>query len=151
MKNDHNFYVQLINDYILETYPQNKFYWESDLKVHSNVPKIPIANPTKIGERLLKIPDLVAVDQFDPSFTILGEAKTFYDYLKDSQRVSEQLDYYFNRLKYKKKGLLICALPHALKVQASNLINRKRNQWDVSQIKYVVLTDLEYAINILKN
>ena len=23
--------------------------------------------------------------------------------------------------------------------------------WDVSQIKYIVLTDLEYAINILKN
>jgi len=42
-------------------------------------------------------------------------------------------------------------LPHALKVQASNLINRKRNQWNVTQIKYVVLTDLEYAINILKN
>tara|TARA_B100002052_G_C15687254_1_gene508967 strand:+ start:79 stop:534 length:456 start_codon:yes stop_codon:yes gene_type:complete len=150
MPNDHNFYVQLINNYIVKTFPDNEFYWESDLKIHPNVPKIPISNPDKPGERLIKVPDLIAVDCDDSSFTIMGEAKTYHDYLNDLDRVNKQLDYYFNRLKYKKNGFLVYSLPHPLKINVSNLIYKKRQYWDANHIDYVVITNLENAIEIFK-
>ena len=76
---DHNYYVQIIFDYVINNYPDKKFYVKSDLKIHDNVERVAIPNP---GQRppnnLIKIPDLIAEDRLSHHFTIIGEAKNIW-------------------------------------------------------------------------
>jgi len=143
---DHNYYVQIIFDYVINNYPDNKFYIKSDLKIHDNVERVAIPNP---GQRppnnLIKIPDLVAEDRLSHHFTIMGEAKTYGDFRDDLYRVNTQLDYYLNRLKYKNNGLLVYALPHSLKNVINNLILKKKETWNTPMVNHIVLTDLNYT------
>lgn len=145
MHKDHNYYVQIIFDYIIKSYSNKKFYFNSDLEIHDNVERIPIPNPAKPPPELIKVPDLVAQERNNHHFTILGEAKTYNDFFKDRNRVNTQLDYYFNRLKYKNNGMLIYSLPHSLKNNVTNLIIEKKEEWNASTVNFLVITDLDYS------
>ena len=145
MNNGHLFYVQVMVEYIETTYKKNKFYWMSDLDQHENVPRTPIPNPKKPPPFLISQPDLIAEERNNPSIFIMGEAKTYYDFLNDKKRTNSQLDYYLNYLKNKPSGLLIYSLPHSLKTTAEILINKKKKEWNTLETKSVVITDLEYS------
>lgn len=145
MNNGHLFYIRVIVEYIETAYKENKFYWMSDLEQHENVPRTPIPNPNKPPPFLIRRPDLIAEERNNSNIFIMGEAKTYNDFLNDKNRTSSQLDYYLNYLKNKPSGLLIYALPHSLKIRAEMLINEKKKQWNTPEIKSIVITDLEYS------
>tara|TARA_A100001388_G_C28770196_1_gene503358 strand:- start:2644 stop:3093 length:450 start_codon:yes stop_codon:yes gene_type:complete len=149
MQGEHNFYIKIIYDYIKLNFPEKNFYFSSDLDIHDSVERVAIPNPQKPPPELIKVPDLVAEEQDNHHFTILGEAKTFRDFINDPQRVNSQLDYYFNRLKYKNNGILIYSLPHTLKNKVTNLIIKKKENWNTQKVKHLVITDLDHARTII--
>tara|TARA_B100000925_G_scaffold289657_1_gene273028 strand:- start:273 stop:722 length:450 start_codon:yes stop_codon:yes gene_type:complete len=149
MQDEHNFYIEIIHAFIKENFPEKKLYFSSDLDCHDNVERIPIPNPKKPPPELIKIPDLVAEEIDNHHFTIFGEAKTFKDFINDPLRVNSQLDYYFNRLKYKNSGILIYSLPHTLKNKVTNLIIKKKEDWNTHKVKHIVITDLEHTEAII--
>jgi hypothetical protein len=146
MEDAHLFYLQVIVSYIKETYSDNKFYWMSDLKEHENVPMTPIPNPKKPPPVLIKKPDLIAEERDNLGIFIIGEAKTYSDFLTGHERKNSQLDYYLNYLKNKPSGMLIYSLPHSLKNQATILINQKKEEWKLPEIKFKVITDLDHTM-----
>lgn len=145
MHQEHDYFIKIIHDFINLNFPNKDFYFSSDLKIHDNVEKVPIPNPKRPPDQLIKIPDLVAEEINNHHFTILGEAKTYGDFINDPTRVNAQLDYYFNRLKYKKNGLLIYSLPHTLKSKVINLIIKKKRVWNTDRVNHIVLTDLDHT------
>ena len=145
MEYGHLFYVQVIANYIKEKYSNKKFYWMSDLKEHENVPMTSIPNPRKPPPLLIKRPDLIAEERSNSNIYIMGEAKTYSDFLKDDKRKNSQIDYYLNYLKNKPSGLLIYSLPHTLRGEANRLINQKKEEWNLPNIKFIVITDLDYT------
>ena len=149
MQGEHNFYIKIIYDYIKLNFPEKNFYFSSDLDIHDSVERVAIPNPQKPPPELIKVPDLVAEEQDNHHFTILGEAKTFRDFINDPQRVNSQLDYYFNRLKYKNNGILIYSLPHTSKNKVTNLIIKKKENWNTQKVKHLVITDLDHARTII--
>ena len=99
MNNHHEFFIKIMVDGINKRFPENKFYWRSDLEEHDNVPRVPISDPRKEGAWLIRTPDLIAEDMSgDSKIHILGEAKTYNYFSADHKRRDEQLDYYINSL-----------------------------------------------------
>ena len=137
-------------DGINKKFPENNFYWRSDLKEHDNVPRVPISDPRQDGEWLIRTPDLIAEEINGVSdIHILGEAKTYNDFFTGHERTDAQLDYYINYLKNKSSGLLVYSLPYALKNSIINLIINKQAEWNAPNVEFVVLTDLEYTKSLL--
>tara|TARA_B100000780_G_scaffold209077_1_gene149158 strand:- start:4472 stop:4927 length:456 start_codon:yes stop_codon:yes gene_type:complete len=150
MNNHHEFFIKIMVDGINKRFPENKFYWRSDLEEHDNVPRVPISDPRKEGAWLIRTPDLIAEDMSgDSKIHILGEAKTYNDFSADHKRRDEQLDYYINYLKNKSSGLLVYSLPYALKNPIIDLIINKREEWNAPDVEFIVLTDLEFTKSLL--
>ena len=116
MKKSHDFYTDIIVKYFKDNFNWIDFEICSDSKndYFPRVDSIKIKN-NFTDELILKIPDFSAINHNSfPRISILGEAKTYKDFLEASKRRDEQIDYMMQFLKVKEKPYLIYSLPFQL-------------------------------------
>tara|TARA_B100000965_G_C19506722_1_gene720010 strand:- start:620 stop:1075 length:456 start_codon:yes stop_codon:yes gene_type:complete len=145
---DHEFFVELIVKEINENYFSKDLLIQSDLDIHQNPPRDEHIYIPGRNKPLTCIADVYARDDIaDPNLMILGEAKTENDFNDDdSGRRDNQLDYYFNYLKYKQKGILIYALPYNCLTLLNEIIEEKKKSWKADNVNCIILTEMEHLI-----
>ena len=95
------------------------------------------------NELLLKVPDFSATNHYSyPRISILGEAKTYKDFLDASNRRDGQIDYMLQFLKIKEKPFLIYSLPFQLHASINNLLIEKKVEHSAQNVEVIILNEL---------
>jgi|TARA_B110000259_G_C14030231_1_gene406352 hypothetical protein len=94
------------------------------------------------GECRKCLPDFVARNiSVEPNLYILGEAKTYNDYLHRSDERNNQIDVMLNFLKKQKNPILVYSLPRELAVIAKNKIQEKMKLYGAENICLEILDE----------
>ena len=136
---DHDFYTKQI--VIWAKY----FFASPGLDIQDDTQKICRPNTAHAlidGEFRSCLPDFSARDiSIEPNLYILGEAKTYDDYIIRSDERNNQINVMLNFLKKHEKPILVYSLPSELANTARNNINEKMRLYSAENVHLEILDE----------